>query len=54
MLRAESRKMSAIAKNNQKLAIKLFTAKPTYQAINLEKDYKARRQNVSRISRFIK
>lgn len=42
MIRAESRKNSEIAKKNQKLAIKLFTTKPTYQAVNLEKDFKAR------------
>ena len=42
MIRAESRKNSELAKTNQKLAIKLFTTKATYQAVNLEKDFKAR------------
>jgi hypothetical protein len=42
MIRAESRKNSELAKKNQKLAIKLFTTKATYQAVNLEKDFKAR------------
>lgn len=30
MLRADARKMSSIALSNQKLAVKLFTSKPTY------------------------
>lgn len=37
--RADLRKMSEIAASNQKLAVKLYTKKPTYQVLDLEKDY---------------
>lgn len=39
MVRADMRKMSEIAVSNQKLAVKLFTSKPTYQVVNLEREY---------------
>jgi hypothetical protein len=53
LIRADLRRKSEIAKINQQLAIKLFTSKPTYQLVNLEREYNSRRANVDRISRFI-
>ena len=53
MMRADLRKMSAIAKSNEKLAIKLYTKKPTYQVLDFEKEYQSKRANCDRISRFI-
>lgn len=37
LARADQRKMSQIADSNKKLALKLFTSKPTYQVMNLER-----------------
>jgi hypothetical protein len=37
--------------NNQKLAIKLFTQKPTYQALDWEKKWKDSRETISRIKK---
>lgn len=39
--------------NNQKLAIKLFTQKPTYQALDWEKKYKVSREAVARLAKVI-
>ena len=39
LLRSGMHRQSEIARSNQKLAIKLFTQKPTYQVMKFEKDY---------------
>ena len=41
-LRADLKKQSEIAHRNQKLAIKLFTSKPTYQIVNFERQFQQR------------
>jgi len=53
-VRAGLRRQSEIAMNNQKLAIKLFTQKPTYQALDWEKKYKESREAVARLAKHVK
>ena len=42
-----------MALQNQKIAVKLFTQKPTYQAVDFERQYKIQSQHKTRISRQI-
>jgi hypothetical protein len=53
LVRADMRKMSEIAASNRKLAVKLFTSKPTYSAQLFDRDYKQQKAKVQRISRLI-
>ena len=54
MLRETFRKQSRIAIDNQKFAVKLFTQKPTYGTLELEKQYKRNKERVGKISKITK
>ena len=49
--RESLRKQGEIAMSNQKLAVKLFTQKPTYEVLQSEKAHKAHQDRVGRISK---
>ena len=40
--------------DNQRIAVKLFTQKPTYELLRFEKDYAVHRDRVSRTSKMAK
>jgi len=40
--------------SNQKLAIKLFSQKPTYQVLKMEKEHREHKSRVQRMSRIMK
>ena len=40
LARANVRRQSEIAMDNQRIAVKLFTQKPTYELLKFEKDHK--------------
>ncbi len=50
--RADLQKQVQLSKSNQKLAVKLFSQKPTYRVKQFEKDHAAHEARVSRMSRF--
>ena len=54
MLRETFRKQSQIAINNQKFAVKLFTQKPFYAALDFEKHHKQNKARVGKISKITK
>ena len=51
MHRDALRRQSEIAMSNQKLAVKLFTQKPTYEVLKHEKDFKEHKSRLERISK---
>jgi ribonuclease HII len=52
-IRIENRKLSRMADENKKIAVKLFTSKPTYQAVDFERQFKIQSQRKHRISRQV-
>ena len=54
MHRESLRRQSQIAMSNQKLAVKLFTQKPTYEVLQFEKQHKKNQDRVSMISKIKK
>lgn len=52
MARANVRRQSEIAMDNQRIAVKLFTQKPTYQLLKFEKEHKIHKERISRISKM--
>lgn len=54
MARANVRRQSEIAMNNQRIAVKLFTQKPTYELIRSEKDHQVHKERLGRVSRMAK
>ena len=54
MARANVRKQSEIAMDNQRIAVKLFTQKPTYELLRYEKDSAQHRERVARTSKMAK
>jgi len=47
-------KQMIIARSNQKLAVRLFGLKPTYQTLKFEKDHNRSKERLKNMSRFIK
>lgn len=54
MARANVRKQSEIAMNNQRIAVKLFTQKPTYESLQFEKEHALHRERIGRITKMAK
>ena len=54
MARESLRRQSEIAMSNQKLAVKLFTQKPTYEVLTFEKQHKENQERLNRISKVKK
>ena len=42
-LRSQSRRQSELDQSNRKLAVKLFTSKPSVQAVTLEREYQTKK-----------
>ena len=40
--------------DNQRIAVKLFTQKPTYELLKFEKDHKTHKERINRISKMAK
>lgn len=40
--------------DNQRIAVKLFTQKPTYELLRFEKDHKQHKERINRISKMAK
>jgi hypothetical protein len=54
LARANVRRQSEIAMDNQRIAVKLFTQKPTYELLKFEKDHKQHKERINRISKMAK
>ena len=54
LARANVRRQSEIAMDNQRIAVKLFTQKPTYELLRFEKDHKMHKERVNRVSKMAK
>lgn len=54
LARASVRRQSEIAMDNQRIAVKLFTQKPTYELLRFEKDHAMHKERISRISKMAK
>ena len=52
MARANVRRQSDITKSNLRIAVKLFTQRPTYELIKSEKDNQSHVELKSRVSRM--
>lgn len=54
LARASVRRQSEIAMDNQRIAVKLFTQKPTYELLKFEKAHKQHKERVHRVSKMAK
>ena len=54
LARANQRRTTELALQNQKFAVKLFTQKPTYQVLSYEKQHKKHQDRVKMLSKFTK
>ena len=54
MARKTVRHQSQIALDNQRIAVKLFTQKPTYEVLKFEKDHIAHKERLARVSKMAK
>lgn len=50
--RANARRATELALENQRFAVKLFTQKPTYQVLTYEKQHKKQQERVQMLSKF--
>jgi uncharacterized membrane protein YecN with MAPEG domain len=50
--RANARRATELALENQRFAVKLFTQKPTYQVLSYEKQHKKQQERVQMLSKF--
>ena len=54
MARNNVRRQSEIAMDNQRIAVKLFTQKPTYELLRFEQDHAKHKERIGRISKMAK